>query len=66
LPLPGGSSNWLRGQVERQPFFITAPETPGDYRLAAAVYDANSADFPRLLTADSRDLINLGIVTVQP
>lgn len=66
LSLPGGSSNWLRGQVERQPFFITAPQLPGDYRLAAAVYDANSADFPRLLTAEGRDLINLGIVTVQP
>ena len=66
LPLPGGSSNWLPGQVELQTVFINTPENPGDYRLAAAVYDANASDFPRLLTADGRDLIELGVVTVQP
>ncbi len=66
LPLPGGSSNWLPGQVELQTIFVTAPEVPGDYHLAAAVYDANATDFPRLLTADGRDLIELGVVTVQP
>jgi hypothetical protein len=66
LPLPGGSSNWLRGQVELQTIFITAPEIPGDYQLVAAVYDANAADFPRLLTAEGRDLVELGVVTVQP
>jgi mannosyltransferase len=65
-PLPRGSSNWLPGQVELQTIFIPAPETPGDYRLAAALYDANAPDFPRLLTADGRDLIDLGVVTVQP
>jgi hypothetical protein len=66
LPLPGGSSNWLLNQVELQTIFITVPQTPGDYRLVAAVYDANAADFPRLSTADGRDLVDLGIVTVQP
>lgn len=66
LPLPGGSSNWLPGQVELQTVFVNSPASPGDYRLAAAVYDANSADFPRLLTADGRDLIDIGVVTVQP
>jgi hypothetical protein len=34
--------------------------------LVAAVYDANDADFPRLRTAEGRDLIELGVVTVQP
>jgi hypothetical protein len=66
LPLPGGSSNWLPNQVELQTIFVTAPELPGDYRLVAAVYDANLADFPRLLTDDGRDLVDLGMVTVQP
>ena len=66
LPLPGGSSNWLPNQVELQTIFITVPELPGDYRLVAAVYDANDADFPRLLTPDGRDLVDLGVVTVQP
>jgi hypothetical protein len=66
LPLPGGSSNWLPGQVELQTIFVTSPEMPGDYRLVAAVYDAEAADFPRLLTPDGRDLIDLGMVTVQP
>jgi hypothetical protein len=49
-----------------QTLFITAPDLPGDYQLVAAVYDANAADFPRLLTADGRDLIDIGVVTVQP
>jgi hypothetical protein len=66
LPLPGGSSNWLTNQVELQTIFITVPELPGDYRLVAAVYDANDPDFPRLLTPDDRDLVDLGVVTVQP
>jgi hypothetical protein len=66
LPLPRGSSNWLPDQVELQTFFATAPKTPGDYRLVAAVYDANAADFPRLKTPDGRDLVDLGVVTVQP
>lgn len=66
LPLPGGSSNWLPDQVELQTIFITAPEIPGDYRLVAAVYNANAADFPRLLTPDGRDLVDLGVITVQP
>jgi hypothetical protein len=66
LPLPGGSSNWLINQVELQTIFTTAPEAPGDYRLVAAIYDANAADFPRLLTPDGRDLVDLGVVTVQP
>ncbi len=46
LPLPGGSSNWQRDQVELQTIFITAPELPGDYRLVAAVYDANHRRLP--------------------
>jgi mannosyltransferase len=66
LPLPGGSSNWLPDQVELQTIFITVPELPGDYRLVAAVYDANAADFPRLLTPAGSDLVDLGVVTVQP
>jgi hypothetical protein len=66
LPLPGGSSNWLVNQVELQTFFINVPQAPGDYRLVAAIYDANEADFPRLLTPDGRDLVDLGVVTVQP
>jgi hypothetical protein len=64
--LPGGSSNWLANQVELQTIFITVPELPGDYRLVAAVYDANATDFPRLLTPDGSDLVDLGVVTVQP
>jgi hypothetical protein len=66
LPLPGGSSNWLINQVELQTIFTTVPDLPGDYRLVAAVYDANTADFPRLRTPDGRDLVEIGIVTVQP
>jgi 4-amino-4-deoxy-L-arabinose transferase-like glycosyltransferase len=66
LPLPGGSSNWLPNQVELQTIFVTVPDLTGDYRLAAAVYDANTTDFPRLLTPDGRDLVDLGVITVQP
>jgi mannosyltransferase len=66
LPLPGGSSNWLINQVELQTIFVTAPAEPGNYRLVAAVYDGNAADFPRLRTPDGRDLVDLGVVTVQP
>jgi mannosyltransferase len=66
LSLPGGSSNWLPQQIELQSIFLAAPTTPGDYRLAAAVYNAGDLNFPRLPTADGRDLIDLGLVTVQP
>ncbi len=66
LPLPRGSSNWLRDQVELQTVFVDAPPLPGDYRLVAAVYDAASPDFTRLLTPEGSDLVDLGIVTVQP
>jgi hypothetical protein len=66
MPLPGGSSNWITDQVELQTIFTTVPAAPGDYRLVAAVYDANTADFPRLRTPDGRDLVDLGVVTVQP
>lgn len=66
LPLPGGSSNWLINQVELQTIFVTVPDVPGDYRLVAAIYDANQADFPRLRTPDGRDLVELGVVTAQP
>ncbi|HXF62538.1 MAG TPA: hypothetical protein VNK95_13035, partial [Caldilineaceae bacterium] len=66
LQLPGGSSNWLPDQVELQTVFTAAPSQPGDYRLILAVYNANEPELPRLLTADGRDLIELGVVTVQP
>jgi len=52
--------------VELQTVFTAAPSQPGDYRLILAVYNANEPELPRLLTADGRDLIELGVVTVQP
>ncbi len=66
LPLPGGSSNWVVGQVELQTIFVSAPKNPGLYRLVAAVYDANQDTLPRVLTRDGRDLIDLGDITVAP
>lgn len=66
LLLPGGSANWLAGQVELQTVITAAPSRPGDYRLVIAVYDANQPNFPRLLTADGSDLVDLGTVTIQP
>lgn len=64
--LPGGSANWLVHQVELQTVIMTAPSAPGNYRLVIAVYDANQPDFPRLLTAAGSDLVDLGIVTIEP
>jgi 4-amino-4-deoxy-L-arabinose transferase-like glycosyltransferase len=64
LSLPGGSSNWVVGQVELQTIFVSAPKDPGVYRLVAAVYDANQDTLPRVLTHDGRDLIDLGDITV--
>lgn len=64
LPLPGGSSNWLPGQVELQTFFTVAPNGPGVYRLVTAVYDANQPDLPRLRTEHGDDLIELQQVTI--
>ncbi len=64
LALPGGSSNWLPGQVELQTFFASAPQQPGVYRLVTAVYDANQPDLPRLRTARGQDLLELGQVTI--
>ena len=66
LLLPGGSGNWLAGQVELQTAFLTAPAQPGDYRLVVAVYNAAEAGLPRLISADGRDLIDLGLITIQP
>ncbi len=66
LLLPGGSANWVAGQVELQTVITAAPSQPGNYRLVIAVYDANQPDFPRLLTADGSDLVDLGIITIQP
>lgn len=66
LALPGGSSNWLPDQVELQTVIINAPDEAGTYRLVAAVYNAGEPGLPRLTTADGRDLIDLGTVTVQP
>ena len=64
LALPGGSSNWLPGQVELQTFFAAAPQQPGAYRLVTAVYDANLPDLPRLHTERGQDLIELQQVTI--
>lgn len=64
LPLPGGSTTWAPGQVELQTFIATTPTAPGDYRLVAAVYDANQTELPRLMTGDGRDLVELGVVSV--
>ena len=50
-PLPGGSAQWLPGQVEFQTFFTSAPSEPGEYRLVTAVYDADDLDLPRLRMA---------------
>lgn len=66
LLLPGGSANWVPGQVELQTVITNAPSQPGNYRLVVAVYDANQPDFPRLLTADGSDLVDLGMVTIEP
>jgi hypothetical protein len=66
LALPGGSSNWLPQQVELQSVIATAPPRAGEYELMVAVYDANQAGLPRLLTSDGHDRIDLGVVTVLP
>ena len=66
LQLPGGSSNWLAGQVELQTMIVTAPSVPGTYQLVTAVYNGNELDLPRISTSDGRDLVELGTVTVQP
>ena len=66
LLLPGGSSNWLPGQVELQTFIASSPLEPGEYRLVVAVYDANQLDLPRLRTSQGEDLVEVGIVTVLP
>lgn len=64
IPLPGGSAQWLPGQVELQSFFATAPTEPGDYRLVTAVYNGNEQNLPRLHTSNGQDLLALGQVTV--
>ncbi|MEX1018154.1 MAG: glycosyltransferase family 39 protein [Litorilinea sp.] len=64
LSLPGGSSNWLSGQVELQSVFVDVPTTPGTYRLVAAVYNPNAPDLPRLLTQKGEDLVQLAELTV--
>ena len=66
LALPGGSSNWLPGQIELQTFIASSPKEPGDYRLVVAVYDANQVDLPRLRTSQGEDLVDLGTITVRP
>ena len=66
LLLPGGSSNWIDGQVELQTVIMNAPAEPGAYRLIVAAYDAAEPGLPRLFTPDGHDLVDLGIVTVEP
>ena len=64
IPLPGGSAQWLPGQVELQSFFTAAPTEPGEYRLVTAVYDANQPGLPRLRTGAGLDLLTLEQITV--
>ncbi len=63
-PLPGGSAQWLPGQVEFQTFFTSAPSEPGKYRLVTAVYDADAQDLPRLRMSNGQDMLELEEITV--
>ncbi|MBI1297978.1 phospholipid carrier-dependent glycosyltransferase [bacterium] len=62
--LPSRSSTWVAGEVVTQPFLLSAPDTPGTYRLIVAVYDANATGLPRLRLNDSNDALDLGTIQV--
>ncbi len=64
-PLPGGSANWLAGEVMTQTVTLPTPDQPGTYTLIAALYNANDAAFPRLRLADGADFVSLGSVIIR-
>ncbi len=63
VALPGGSASWVAGQVVTQPLVLSAPNTPGTYRLIVAVYDAQAAGLPRL-RVDGGDALDLGGIEI--
>lgn len=63
--LANGSSNWLERQVVEQTLSVSAPKQPGQYRLIVALYDHNQPEFPRLLTEDGRDFVEIGRIVVE-
>ncbi len=65
-PLPGGSTNWLPGQVEVQTLTLSIPPEPGDYRLIVALYHTAQDGFPRLITPAGNDFVQLGAIRVAP
>lgn len=63
-PLPGGSTSWLTGQVERQSLTLAAPPAPGRYSLILALYHATQTGFPRLVTSTGDDFVELDVIAV--
>ncbi len=64
LPLAGGTSTWLPGEVVTQTVTLAEPQPPagyrlGDYRLIVAVYDPAQPGNPRLVTPAGANFIQL-------
>lgn len=59
LPLAGGTSTWLPGEVVTQTVTLAEPRAPGVHRLILVIYDATQPGNPRLMTATGEDFIEL-------
>ncbi len=59
LPLAGGTSTWLPGEVVTQTVTLGEPLPTGDHRLIAVVYNPMQPGNPRLVTATGEDFIEL-------
>lgn len=63
--LPDGTSNWLEQQVVGQTLTVPTPDQIGQYLLIVALYDDKQPGFPRLLTEQGRDFVEIGRIVVE-
>lgn len=60
----GGTASWLADQVTEQRLDLPTPPEPGRYQLVIALYRTDLPGAPRLLTAQGKNALVVGAVTV--